>query len=288
MVPAGRNQIKRMGDAAMTRIACLQLGWHPGEDRAGRVARVVAAVDRIEGADLVVLPELWATGYFHFDRYQAEAEPLDGPTVTALAEVAARRRVHLVGGSIVERSPDGLSNTCVVLDPSGALVHAYRKVHLFGYGSDEAKLLTPGETVATAPGPGCTMGVTTCYDLRFPETYRLLVARGAQVLVVPAAWPAARLAHWRLLLAARAVENQAVVVGCNGAGTQAGTALGGHSAVVDPWGTVLAEAGDDEQVVEATVDLAAVEHLRRDFPVLDHCRIPVGPFPEPPGGQRAG
>ncbi len=277
-----------MGDAAMTRIACVQLGWRPDEDRAGRVARVVAAVDRIEGADLVVLPELWVTGYFHFDRYRGEAEPLDGPTVTALAEAAARRRVHLVGGSIVEQSADVLCNTCVVLDPSGTLVHTYRKVHLFGYGSEEAQLLTAGEAVATAPGPACRIGVTTCYDLRFPEIYRLLVADGAQILVVPAAWPAVRLAHWRLLLQARAVENQAVVVGCNGVGNQAGTALGGHSAVVDPWGKVLAEGGDDEQVVQATVDLGAAEQLRREFPVLDHRRIPVGPFPTSSGAQRAG
>lgn len=270
----------------MTRVACVQVGWRSGEDRADRVARVVAAVDRTEGADLVVLPELWATGYFHFDRYEAEAEPLDGPTVTALAEVASRRRVHLVGGSIVERSADGLANTCVVLDPSGTLVHGYRKVHLFGYGSEEARLLTPGSSVTTVLGPGCTLGVTTCYDLRFPELFRLLVDQGADVLVIPAAWPMARLAHWRLLLQARAVENQTVVVGCNGAGTQGGTALAGHSAIVDPWGTVLAEAGDDEAVVEATVDLGSLRELRRDFPVLSHRRIPVGPLPPGPGGPR--
>lgn len=270
------------------RVTCVQVGWRPGEGRVERVARVVAAVDRCEGADLVVLPELWATGYFHFDRYEAEAEPLDGPTITALGEVAARRRLHLVGGSIVERSKDGLTNTCIVLDQAGALVHTYRKVHLFGYGSEEDRLLVPGQAAGTASGPGCVLGVTTCYDLRFPELFRLLVDGGAQVLVVPAAWPRARLAHWRLLLQARAVENQAVVVGCNGAGVHGGTALAGHSAVVDPWGTVLAEGGDGEQVVEATVDLAGIEALRREFPVLAHRRVRVGPFPLPPGGQRAG
>lgn len=248
---------------------------------------MVAAVGRIEGADLVVLPELWATGYFHFDRYRAEAEPLDGPTVTALAAVASRLGVHLVGGSIVERTPDGLANTCLVFDPSGALVHTYRKVHLFAYGSEEARLLIPGQAVGTALGPGCIMGVTTCYDLRFPEIFRLLVADGAEVLVVPAAWPAERVAHWRLLLRARAVENQAVVVGCNGTGEQRGTTLGGHSAVVDPWGTVLAEAGAGEEVVEATVDLASLRRLRAEFPVLAQRRIRVGPFPQR-GGHRAG
>lgn len=266
----------------MTRVACVQVGWRPGETRDERVARVVAVVEGLQGADLVVLPELWATGYFHFDLYDAEAEALNGPTAAALAAAAARCGAYLVGGSIVERTPDGLTNTCLVFDPSGALVHTYRKVHLFGYGSEEARLLVPGTAVGPAPGPGCTLGVTTCYDLRFPEIFRLLVADGAEVLVVPAAWPAERSAHWRLLLQARAVENQAVVVGCNGVGDQRGTTLGGRSAVVDPWGEVLAEAGEGEEVVEATVDLRALRRLRAEFPVLDHRRVPVGPF-APPG-----
>lgn len=273
----------------MTRVACVQVEWRQGETRDERVARVLAAVEGVQGADLVVLPELWATGYFHFDLYDAEAEPLDGPTATALAASAARCGASLVGGSIVERTPEGLANTCLVFDSSGALVHTYRKVHLFGYGSEEARLLVHTRlTVGPAPGPGCTLGVTTCYDLRFPEIFRLLVADGAEVMVVPAAWPAERAAHWRLLLQARAVENQAVVVGCNGVGDQRGTTLGGRSAIVDQWGEVFAAAGESEEVVEATVDLGALRRLRAEFPVLVQRRVPVGPFPPPGIAHRAG
>jgi len=258
------------------RIACLQLGYPPGEPKTERVPRVVGLIaEAAVGADLVVLPELWSTGYFSFDRYAAEAELLQGQTITTLRQTASRHRIHLMAGTFVERHDQSLSNCAVLIGPDGNIMHTYRKVHLFGYESQESRLLTPGDDVTVVPTVMGTVGTTTCYDLRFPELYRLLVDQGARLIIVPAAWPAARLEHWQLLLRARALENQVVVVACNGAGPQEQTELAGHSMVVGPWGQIVAEAGGEEQILRAELDLAEVERVRMDFPVLDHRRIRV-------------
>jgi predicted amidohydrolase len=269
-------------------VVCIQLGYPDGESKADRRARVLGLVDEAAGADLVVLPELWPSGYFAFDRYATEAEPLDGETVTALRNAAHRHRIHLMGGSFVERHADGLANCAVLLGPDGTVLHTYRKIHLFGYESQEATLLTPGRDAGVATTPLGTIGTTTCYDLRFPELYRMLVDAGAQLVIIPAAWPAARLEHWRLLLRARAVEDQMVVVACNGAGSQHGVTLAGHSMVIDPWGAVVAEAGDDPQLLTAEVDMGRVADVRAEFPVLQHRRIDIGDLvARPSGGGRA-
>jgi predicted amidohydrolase len=264
------------------RIALVQLASPPSESPEQRRERVRQLVsEQARGADLIVLPELWAAGYFAFDAYPNRAEPLDGPTVATARELARELGAYVHAGSLVERTPDGrLFNTAVLLDPDGAIVHTYRKVHVFGYASREAELLTPGEqleVVDTRFGP---VGATTCYDLRFPELWRGLVDRGARLVVVPAAWPAARREHWRLFTSARAVEEQVLLIACNATGPQdGGVELAGHSRVVDPWGTVLAEAGTAEGVTFCDVDPSTVDKVRAEFPVLADRRWPV---PEPP------
>ena len=165
-----------------------------------------------------------------------------------------------------------MHNTAVLIDPSGTVVHTYRKIHVFGYRSREAELLTPGETVGTVASPLGPMGATTCYDLRFPEVWRALVDAGAEAVAVPAAWPARRRAHWRLFTEARAVEQQVLVLACNAAGVQGEVALGGASRVTDPWGTVLAEAGDAEEILYCEVDPGVVARTRAEFPVLSDRR----------------
>ena len=251
------------------------------EDRRRRVGELVAGAT---GADLVVLPELWAAGYFEFDSYTGRAEPLDGPTVTQARGWAKALGAHVHLGSVVERGERGqLYNTAVLLDPAGEIVHTYRKVHVFGYASREAELLTPGnelDVVHTALG---TLGATTCYDLRFPELWRALVDRGARSVVVPAAWPAARRDHWRLFTSARAVEQQVLLIACNAVGEQRGpVALAGASRVVDPWGTVLAEAPEDaEDITFCDADLDVVTQARAEFPVLADRRWAM---PPPPNG----
>jgi predicted amidohydrolase len=259
------------------RVRCLQLASPTGESRRERFDRVLAALAEVRDADLVVLPELWATGYFHFDRYADDAEPLDGPAVTSLADAAAAGGFHLVAGSFVERDDAGdLRNTTVLLDPNGKRLLTYRKVHLFGYESEEARLLRPGTSLAVAPTAVGTVALATCYDLRFPELFRAVTVRGAEVVVVVSAWPAARRHHWDVLTRARAIENQTYVVACNAAGDQGGVRLGGGSVVVDPTGNVLAEGPEGEEaVLDVDLDLDALHEQRRSFPVLEHRRLAV-------------
>jgi predicted amidohydrolase len=255
------------------RVTLLQLEVDASLPYESRVAAVCERVAACRDADLVMLPELWATTYFAFDDYAATAEPLDGPTRSALSAAAAAAGVHLHGGSIVERDGDRLFNTSLLVGPDGTLLGTYRKVHLFGYGSREVSLLTAGtavEAVPTALGP---LALSTCYDLRFPELYRLQVDGGAELLLVAAAWPAARAAHWRLLLRARALENQCFLAACGAAGRQGEVPLSGRSAVVDPWGEVLVEAGGSAETVRVELDLGEVARARKDFPALADRRL---------------
>ncbi|WP_418958126.1 carbon-nitrogen family hydrolase [Streptomyces tritici] len=237
----------------------------PVKTRRERVAELVRAE---RDADLVVLPELWTVGAFAYESFAAEAEPLDGPTHEAMAAAARDAGVWLHAGSVVEAAGDDLYNTSLVYGPDGTRAAAYRKIHRFGFDRGEAVMMAAGEELVTVPLPGLTLGVATCYDLRFPELFRGLVDAGAQALVVPAGWPARRRAHWTLLAQARAVENQAYVLACGTAGTHAGVEQAGHSIVVDPWGEVLAEAGPDEEVLRVELDPEKVTATREQFPAL--------------------
>lgn len=251
------------------RVALVQTEIDGSRPMAERVAGVVEQIRGLD-ADLVMLPELWATGYFAFDDYAATAEPLDGPIATALGAVAGEKGITLHGGSIVERDGDALHNTSLLFGPDGTLLHHYRKVHTFGYGSREQELLTPGDR-AGAHGP---LALSTCYDLRFPELFRTQVDAGSRAFLVAAAWPAARLPHWQLLLRARALENQSFLLACGAVGRQGEVVLSGHSAVVDPWGTVLAEAGGGPEVLTVEIDLAEADAARKEFPALADRRLP--------------
>lgn len=256
------------------RIALLQLRVDDSEPASDRVARVLALVKQQAGADLVVLPELWVPGAFGYQGYQPSATALPGAVITSLAAIARDISAHILAGTVIEQDGGELHNTAVLISPEGEIVHTYRKVHLFGFDQGEAEMLTPGNDVSTYALPGLTtLGMTTCYDLRFPEMYRLLLDAGAKLVVVPAGWPAARLDHWLLLLRARALEDQLFVVGCNQVGTQEGVELAGHSVVVDPWGRIIAEAGTGEEVLTIDIDLAMVSKIRAEFPVLRDRRL---------------
>lgn len=268
------------------RIAIIQLGYGDDESMPERVERATSLVQDVadeHGPDLVVLPELWGPTGFDYHRWEGLAEPLDGPWVTAMTQLAINAGITLHAGSFIERlrepGLDGhtLANTSVLVTAEGERT-AYRKIHRFGFGSGEPKLLEAGTEVVTAQissgaGELVTVGLSTCYDLRFPELYRQQLDAGAQVFVVPAAWPAARVAHWTLLGRARAVEDQAFVVQCNTAGTHARTEMGGHSQVISPSGEVLAEAGADEEVLVVDIDPATVASTREGFPVLADRRL---------------
>lgn len=256
-------------DPDLRTVAMVQVASPDGESVAARRERVGSMVVEARGADLVTLPELWAPGYFAFEHYTERAEPLDGDTVTAGRDWARMVNAHIHLGSIVERAPDGrLHNTAILIDPTGTMVQTYRKVHLFGLGSPEGRLLTPGDAVSVRGSPLGPTSTTTCYDLRFPELWRVLTDAGTESVIVPAAWPAARLDHWRLLTAARAVEGQLVVVATNATGTHGGVVVAGHSQVVGPWGEVLGEAGTAEGITLVEVDPAETARVRDRFPVL--------------------
>ncbi|GAA2588003.1 carbon-nitrogen family hydrolase [Streptomyces roseoviolaceus] len=251
------------------RASVIQIAVDEGESVESRRRRVASLVREQAGADLVVLPELWTTGAFAYEEFGREAEPLEGPTYEAMAKAASDAGVWLHAGSIPERDPDGpLYNTSLVFSPSGGLAAAYRKIHRFGFDKGEAVLMGAGAELVTVRLPETVLGLSTCYDLRFPELFRGLVDAGAETLVVSAGWPERRRSHWTLLAQARAVENQSFVVACGTAGTHAGVPQAGHSIVVDPWGEVLARAGADEEVLTVEFDPGKVATTREQFPAL--------------------
>ena len=251
------------------RVAIVQLASPDAETQAERIERVEGLLRQHTGIDLFVLPELWSAGYFAFDRYAELAETLDGPTVTMVRRVARElgSAIHL--GSIIERGADGaLHNTAVLVDADGGIAQTYRKIHVFGYQSLESQLLAPGSTLSVVDSPLGPVGSTTCYDLRFPGLWQELSTRGAEVVVVPAAWPAARREHWCLLTQARAVEHQLWILACNACGSQGDVQLGGFSRVVDPAGRVVAECGDGEEVLIVDLDPGRASEVRAEFPVI--------------------
>lgn len=281
------------------RIHVIQLSYGDDETVAERVQRVADLVRDQRGADLVVLPELWPHGGFDYRSWPARAEAVDGTTIRTIAAAARDLGAVVHAGSIIERGANGtegrdLWNTSVLLGADGSTLVTYRKVHRFGFGAGEPRLLEAGTelvTVELAAGGGGTAGgdgpdsdgggagstvvtgLATCYDLRFPEMFRALGDLGVQLVLVPAAWPAPRVEHWTLLGRARALENQCVLVQCNTAGTHAGHAMGGRSQVVGPRGEVLAAAGDGQEVLVVEVDLDDVQRSREQFPVLADRRL---------------
>ena len=266
------------------RVAVIQLAYGDGESVAERTARVTELVRQQRGHDLVVLPELWPAGGFDYRHWPERAEPVDGPIAQALASAARDAGVTLHGGSIVEsgrpETADGRGcwNTSLVFSPEGRLVATYRKIHRFGFGQGEPRLMDPGADIVAVDVPVAgrepvRVGLSTCYDLRFPELYRALLDRGSEIFVIPAAWPKPRIGHWTLLGRARAIEDQCAVVQCNTAGSHAGQEMGGHSQVVDASGAVLAQAGPDEEVLSVEVDIPTIHQLRTAFPVLADRRL---------------
>lgn len=235
--------------------------------------RVRAAAAR--GGELIVLPEIWNVGYFAFDQYREAAEPIDGPTMQRLQGLAAELDVYLHTGSIVEVDGGDYYNTSALIDPDGEVLDTYRKIHLFGYDSREQQLLTPGERVTAIETQFGTVGLTTCYDLRFPALYRALLEAGVDLMLVCSAWPQARLDHWQLLTRTRALESQVMLAAANLAGTNAGVELAGRSCIVDPTGVPVADAGTGTGTVLAEFDPSAVAAAREEFPVLDDRRFEV-------------
>jgi deaminated glutathione amidase len=270
------------------RAAAVQLNSQEDKQRNLEVAeRLVRAAAR-DGAELVCLPEKWNL-LGGSEALVEGAEPLDGPSLSAARIWARDLRIHLVAGSIAERveGHDRLFNTSVLIGPQGDDVATYRKIHMFdvevgGVTYRESDHEEGGEEIVSAPLGELELGLSVCYDLRFPELYRILAVRGARIITVPSAFTQATgRDHWEVLLRARAIENQAFMV----AADQFGEAPPhynsyGRSAIVDPWGVVLAMAPDEECFVAADLDIEAQERIREKLPALANRRPAAYQWPE--------
>ena len=249
----------------------------PGNfEAAERLVREAAA----RGAQLVLLPEQWPL-WGSDEQMRAGAQPLEGPVAAWARELARELAIDLVAGSFSEVGDGGrLHNTSLHVTPTGEIRSAYRKIHMFdvvvgGTEYRESAVYTPGEEiVVSATDAGVSLGMTVCYDLRFPELYRILALEGARVLLVPAAFTMATTRdHWETLLRARAIENQAFVIAANAIGEYLpGRVVGGRSMIIDPWGVVLAQAGDGPCAIVAELDLERQARVRAQLPSLANRR----------------
>jgi predicted amidohydrolase len=252
----------------LIRMASIQMSVGD-ESKAVHLEQAEALLDRVRGADLVILPEIWNIGYFSFDLYDQEAEPVDGETCRRMAAKARKHGFFLHLGSFVEKKDGKLYNTSVLIDPGGKVIGCYRKIHLFGYGSRESQLLTRGSEIAVVETDLGKIGMSTCYDLRFPELFRAMLDRGAQLFLVTSGWPYPRLEHWIMLNRVRPIENSAFLASSNGVGINRGNRFCGHSMIVDPWGVILASGGDEESILRAEIDLEAADRVRKEFPAVN-------------------
>jgi deaminated glutathione amidase len=256
------------------RVAAVQLNSNGDKARNLAVAERLVRAAAADGAELVALPEKWsllAAG----EEMAAGAEPLDGQSLGAARAWARELGIHLLAGSIAEAGGDKAFNTSVLIGPRGDDLAVYRKIHMFdvevgGVSYRESEHEQAGEEIVSAPVDGVELGLTVCYDLRFPELFRILAVRGARMIAVPSAFTAATgRDHWQVLLRARAIENQAFVIAPNQVGeAPPHYSSYGRSAIVDPWGVVLATAPDEECFVAAELDLVAQERVREQLPSL--------------------
>ena len=269
------------------RAGAVQMTSGPDRDaNLAEAARHVAAC-AAEGAQLVALPELVSVLGRRADLVAA-AEPLDGPTITWAAAQARQHGIWLVAGSFVERHADGrLTNTSCLLSPDGDRAATYRKIHLFdvdvpGAAYRESATFAAGDEIVVTDAGAARLGLSVCYDLRFPELFRLLALGGATVVTLPSAFTARTgPPHWEVLVRARAIEDQVFVVAPGQCGTSVGAlAWHGHSLIVDPWGEVLADGGTDPGHVVADLDLGRVAEVRAQLPSLANRRPGAYRWPE--------
>ncbi|WP_119067618.1 carbon-nitrogen hydrolase family protein [Rubrobacter indicoceani] len=261
--------------------AVVQMSSTPEKSGNFEVAEKLIRAAASRGAELISLPELWSC-HGRDTVYRENSEPVPGPTTDFLAGLAEKLGVYIIGGSILEDAPGSgkLYNTSTVLSPEGELVAVYRKIHLFDVKAPdreylESRTISPGDRVVTAETGPFTLGLSVCYDVRFPELYRLLAERGADVMSIPAAFTLQTgKDHWELLLRARAVENQSFVLAPAQWGQKAdGRWTYGRSMIIDGWGTVLAVCPDTDGFALADLDLDRLGRFRREFPSLENRRI---------------
>lgn len=251
------------------RIAVVQMNIVAGDPEtnfAKMEARLEEAAALLPKPDLIVLPEMWNTGYA-LTEIRRLADPDGERTRAAIAAFSKKHGINVLAGSIAQSRGGSVTNTLYVFDREGTVSAEYNKIHLFQL-MNEHLHLQAGEQPCLFELEGKPAAAMICYDIRFPELARKLALGGARILFVPAEWPHPRLHHWRTLLQARAIENQMFVVSCNTVGESGGSSFFGHSMVIDPWGEVIAEAPEEETILTADVDLALVDEVRGRIPVF--------------------
>lgn len=256
-------------------ILVYQMDVIPGDPQANRekVGKWLEEQE-LHDVDLVMLPEMWTTAYTLPELDNIAEDPADSETVRFLKESAERYHVHIMGGSIAVKRDGKVFNRALVINNAGELVYHYDKMHLVPMLNEPAYLSGGEESVRVFELDGVKMGVVICYDLRFPEIIRSLALQGCKLLFIPAEWPDSRRAHWDVLSAARAVENQMYVVTCNRPGEYDGITFAGSSAFIDPWGNVLQKGSvEHEETLRQELELSNVAEVRENVPVFDS-RVP--------------
>jgi predicted amidohydrolase len=261
----------------MIKVASIQYWFSDDKTKSERIADMEKLIDKAKGADLIVLPELWNVGFRSFDKFREESETLEGETISRIAEKARELNAYIMAGSIVERDGDDLYNTAVMLDRSGDVIGTYRKIHLvIRKGSEEIKYIKPGREVVGIPTELGTIGIGICYDLRFPELYRkMVVEKGVEIILQPAAWPLVRVENWMEMNHVRANENLCYLISSNCAGWNRGVQYLGHSAVVDYHGVPIASAGLFEAIIKAEIDIEELRQAREQLGHLANRVLPV-------------
>lgn len=241
------------------------LSFGAPQDNLDLILRKLDAAMRDE-PDVILWPEMWNTCY-DLTRLDSIADRAGKPSIQTLQAYAANHKVNLVAGSIADIREGRAYNTTYVINRCGECVDQYSKVHLIGL-MEEDRYITPGAELGRFDIDGTPCGAIICYDLRFPELIRSLALDGAEVLFVPAQWPTVRLAHWRTLLVARAIENQMYVVSANRTGSDPKNDFPGHSMVIDPWGEIIHEAGTQDEIFTVVLKRGLVKEVRTRMPIF--------------------
>lgn len=251
-------------------ISLAQMGIHLGDMKRnyGNMEKWTVEAAR-RGSHMVIFPELWSTGYA-LSQAKDLAQSLNQGLFTQLGGLAREHKISITG-SMLEKRGIEVANSAPFFAPNGQMMGIYRKIHLFNL-MEEDKYLQPGASPLVMNLPWGKTALAICYDLRFPELFRRYALDDVELMIVVAEWPRKRIDHWRTLLIARAIENQAYVIGVNAAGETGDTMYGGHSMVVDPWGNVTVEGGDVPQLLTVDIDLARVQEVRNYMQVLEDRR----------------
>lgn len=249
------------------KASIIQLAHDDAQTKNDRIKKVKEIIETLDSPDLIMLPELWGVGFNSYDLYAQNSEDIYGETVSMLSELAKSKNTYIFTGSFIEKRNNAMYNTAVLLDRKGEIASRYSKIHLFG---DEGKYLSRGNDIAVCETDFGIAGLSICYDLRFPELFRKLSEQGAEIMLSCYATHTSRKETWEILNKARAIENQAFFLTCGCAGVNCGTEYAGHSMAVSPYGQILSEVENAEEILNVSFDVNDVRKYREEFPVLEH------------------